>query len=298
MMRRTKDNWAVVRLHYSADPTMSGARLAAERRRYTSQAHWNMEMEIRPDALSGQRIYPEFDTAIHVIPDEDVPKRMVRYMSIDPHPRTPHAMLWVGVDRWSDIYAYREFWPSIAYGKSITVKDSDQEETYFVKDYAEFIALAERNKLDFRCENTKLESARYIRKEGGEKIFRRYMDQAGKAFNASGEDEGPESYCKRYRRYGIQCSDPYKVHRAGMDAIRGLLTPRKHEVRGMWPRFHVARSCSELILEFLKYRYKQTKRWNDERELYQSPVEARCHMLDNLRYLSTAGIGWVKGYES
>lgn len=46
LMRRTKQNWAVVRLHYSADPTMTGENLAYRRKCYTRPEWFQREMEI------------------------------------------------------------------------------------------------------------------------------------------------------------------------------------------------------------------------------------------------------------
>jgi hypothetical protein len=117
----------------------------------------------------------------------------------------------------------------------------------------------------------------------------RFMDQAGKAFRATGEEATVhESYADRYRRFGIECYDPDKRHKAGEDAVRQLLKPRNHDTLGTWPRLHISKKCPELILEFSKYRYKSTKRMNDERELKQEGVQSRCHMLDLLRYLATS----------
>lgn len=298
LMRRTPQNWAVIRLHYSADPTMYGERLEKERKRYTSEAWWRKEMEIDYDALSGQRVYPEFDPDLHVIPDERIPRRGCRYFALDPHPRTPHAMLWLLIDRWNDWYVYREYWPSVAYGLPVTLKDEDKDNDHgHVKWYAEMIAFWEGNHLEFRKENTSGEKAKYIRTAEGERIVTRYMDQAGKAFRASAEDDTPESYWIRYSNYGIKCTEPYKIHRAGIDTIKQLLTPRYHEMYGRWPRLHIAASCKELVLEFQKYRYKKT-RFHEERELKQQGVEARTHMLDCLRYLGTANLRYSRGMES
>lgn len=297
LMRRSKQGWAVVRLHYSADETMVGERLEREKLRYTSTAWWNKEMEIDYDALSGQRVYPEFDPAVHVIPPERIPRFGCRYFAIDPHPRTPHAMLWVLIDRWNDWYVYREYWPSKAYGEPITITDHDEEKSYHVKDYAWIIAWFESNRIEFLHEYTGRERGRYIQNPRGERILRRYMDQAAKAFQASGEDDARESYAARYIRYGINYSDPYKVHRAGMDSVRQLLTVRKHDLYGDWPRLHISSDCKELILEFTKYRYKSTK-FHPERELKQDGVDARCHLLDCLRYLAVAELRYSRTGES
>lgn len=319
-LRRTKAGWAVCRLHYSADPTLVGERLQKERNRYTSEAWWNLEMEIKYDALQGARVYPDFDPAIHVIPHERIPRRLCCFSAIDPHPRTPHAFLWIGLDRWSDVYVYREMWPSIVYGLNKTVKDDDQENSYTTKDYVETVALKEGNFIEWRNpatdqeygvyrqvkRGTRLPSGR-IAEKAGEYIIYRFMDQAGKAFSATGHDATvQESLADRYSRYGMPCVDPYKIHKAGEDAIREWLRPRRHEFLGsvdpktgqhMWPRLHISDRCPELILELTRYRY-ETSRRTDEKELKQKGVEARSHLIDLLRYLATADLAYIKSLET
>jgi len=297
-MRRTKVGHAVVRLHYSALSYATPEWIEAQRKRYTSQAYWNLEMEIQYEALSGQRVYPEFDVNTHVLPDEYIPKRGCRYMSIDPHPRTPHAMLWVLIDRFSDWYVYRELWPSIVYGEPRNAKDDEEDNQFTIREYCETVAALEGNTIDWRNPETDDEYGIYRRKPNGERIIDRYMDQAGKGFYTSSDSALQETYARRYDRFGMQCSDPYKSHKSGEDAIHSLLKMRKHDVHGVWPRLHIASSCRELVVEFLKYRYKLFKGKPDERELRQEGVEARCHLLDDLRYLATANISYLPSLES
>lgn len=297
-MRRTKDGIAVVRLHYEALPFATPEWVAFQRRRYTSQAWWDLEMEIKYEALSGQRVYPEFDPTIHVVPDSHVPARGCRYMAIDPHPRTPHAMLWVVIDRFSDWYIYRELWPSVVCGTSQNLRDDVEDNNFTIREYAETIAVLEGNYLEWKHAETDDEYAIYRRRETGERIVERFMDQAGKGFRASGEQQIEETYARRYDRFSIQCSDPYKSHKSGEDAIHSLLKLRRHDTRGLWPRLHIAASCKELILELIKYRYRLTARLNPEKELKQEGVESRCHLIDNLRYLATANIAYIPSLES
>jgi hypothetical protein len=277
---------------------MTPSRVAAMRAEYSSEAYWRREMEIEYDALDGALIYPEFDPAIHVIPDADIPKRGCRYMSLDPHPRTPHAALWVLIDKWSDWYVYRDTWPSIIYGDPRKIRDDEEDNLYTVKEYAETFAFLEGNELEYRHEHTDNEYATYTKRDAGEKIIFRLMDQAGKGFKASGEDALLETYAKRYERYGIYCEDPKKSHQAGEDAIRNLLKSRRHEVLGMWPRLHIASSCRELITEFPLHRYQATRTPNQEKDLKQERAASRCHQLDNLRYLGTSSASYVRSLES
>lgn len=253
-------------------------------------------MEILYEALGGQRVYPEFDPSIHVIPDSMLPKQMTRYQAIDPHPRTPHAALWLGIDAWSDWYVYRDLWPSVVYGEPRDVRDDEQDNEFTTREYAETMAQLEGNEIVWHDAETDEEWGEYRRKTGGENIVYRFMDQAGKAFRATGEGQKEESYSARYDRFGIAFQDPYKSHQAGEDAIHQLLKPRRHEIRGKWPRLHIAANCREMALELMKYRYKLLKGRTDDKELKQEGVEARCHLIDCLRYLAVSNICFIKDY--
>lgn len=295
VLTRTPSGWPVLHIHYTADPEKrSDAWKAAQRRKYTSDTWWQIEMEMRAHARSGQLVYPEFETTAHVIPDEEIPKRMCRYMSIDPHPRTPHAALWVGIDKWSDWYVYRELWPSKMYGRAAQMRDDEEDYAFTIREYAETFAHFEGNRINWRHPETDNEYGVYERSRQGERIITRLMDQASKGFKASAEGQPEEFYSSRYARFGISCSDPIKSHASGEDAIRSLLKPRRHEIRGNWPRLHIAASCIELQLELRRHRYKPTRRQSDDRELKQEGVEARSHLLDNLRYCATARFTYIE----
>lgn len=215
-------------------------------------------------------------------------------MSIDPHPRTPHAFLWVLIDQFGDWYVYRELWPSVVYGQPRNLRDDEEDNSYTIREYAETCAVLEGNRVEWKHAETDDEYGIYRRSQyGGERIIDRYMDQAGKGFYASGESQAEETYARRYDRFGLQCRDPYKSQKSGEDAIHSLLKPRRHDTRGLWPRLHVAASCKELIVELQKLRFKPTRGILDTRELKQDAVEARSHQVDNLRYLATSGIGYL-----
>jgi hypothetical protein len=291
-MRRTPEGIPVIRVHYSADPAKNANWVAHEKPKY-STTWWAQEMEIQAHARSGQRVYPEFDPVIHVLPPDRIPTRGCRFMSIDPHPRTPHSFLWVLIDAWSDWYIYRELWPSVVCGIPRLLRDDEPDNVFTIREYAETLAVLEGNSIEWKNAETDRERGSYVKSLQGERIVYRFMDQAGKGFRATGEGEETESYSTRYERYGIRCIDPRKSHKSGEDALRALLKPRHHEIYGTWPRLHVSSDCPETILEFIRYRYKTTRRYSDERELKQVGVESRCHSLDNARYIGTAGLSYT-----
>jgi hypothetical protein len=292
-MFETKEGHCFIDLDINADNTLTPERLAELHRMFSSEAMWQREICRNAHALSGQKVYPEFDTAVHVVPDENVPRKLVRYMAIDPHPRTPHAFLWIGVDELRDVWAYRELWPSKAYGENRSLRDTDEDNFFTVREYCDVVAQCERNKIDWRKAETSEEYGVYIRSSSGENIVTRYMDQAGKGFKDTESDKPSESLSVTYARYGIGCADPYKSHAAGEDAIRDLLQMRNHSVYGKWPRLHIAASLKELIWELRTHRYRTTRTPTDERELKQQTAEARCHLIDLLRYLATSGATYI-----
>lgn len=255
--------------------------------KYPSLAFWRKEMEMEAHSLSGALVYPDFNVQVHVLPPSRIPKVGVRYMSCDPHPRTEHAFLWVIVDRWGDVYVYRELWPSKIYGLEGKVRDDEPSNSWTIKEYAETLAHLEGNEIEWHNAETEREYGVYRMKKGGEKIVERYMDQAGKAFSTAGEgQQAGESYWERYERFGIYCLDPNKKHSAGEDAVRELLKIRKHDTYGEWPRLHISSDCPELILELRNHKYRSTSRPHEEKELKQRPAEARCHLVDLLRYIA------------
>lgn len=294
MLRRTEKGIAVVTVHYSADTDLSEERINELRNRYTKQTWWDLEMEIKYDALSGQLVYPEFDIKLHVVPPDLIPTRGCRFMAIDPHPRTPHAFLWILLDPWGDYWVYRELWPSVGYAQPGNVGDDAQENRYTIREYCETIAYLERNELKFHYPETPQEYGTYKQNSNGERIIDRFMDQAGKGFYV-GEGRNELTHADIYRNYDIVCSDPIKSHKSGEDAIRDLLKIRTHDIYGKWPKLHISSKCPELILEFQKHRYKKSPDHQlEERDLRQEGVQARTHMLDLLRYLATGNLFYTE----
>jgi len=59
--------------------------------------------------LSGL-IYKEFLAETHVVEPMEIQPHWTRYMAIDPHERTPTAVLWLAVDEKDNHYLYDELW--------------------------------------------------------------------------------------------------------------------------------------------------------------------------------------------
>ena len=244
------------------------------------------------DATAGQRVFPEFDRDIHVVPDDQIPERLCCYMGTDPHPRTPHAHLWLGIDKHDDWWVYREFWMSPVRGVMKALTDQDVFEVYSVKDYCGVIAYLEGNSIKMEHPHTDLEYGRYA-DTGGENIIYRFMDQAGKGFHSHFEQYPSISLHDLYKKYGLAYKDPYKNINAGEAAIHELLRPRRVNTLS-WPKIHFAQSCVETIMEMEHLRYEKTNpALLESKELKQKSVEARRHMIDILRYLVTARLVYI-----
>ena len=85
-----------------------------------------------PVGVAG-RIYPMFNTGVHVIPFDMVPDRQVTlYHVLDPHDRKPWAMQWWAIHKTGKAYCVWEY----PFGKNFNDMDSD-DKTY--EDYAKVI---------------------------------------------------------------------------------------------------------------------------------------------------------------
>lgn len=296
MFRRTENGNAVLRVHYSADPRKDAAWAENAKKKYSKKSNWDLEMEIRYDAKKGSLVYPEFQDHLHIVDDSEVPEEGCIVMAADPHPRTPHAFLWVLIDAAGDWWVFRELWPSIVCGEPRDVTDDDDEHLYTAQQYAEAIAALEGNQIRWHGDGDEAWGELI---ENGERVFDRFMDQAGKGFKVSAEGQPFVSYWDRYRRYGFTFREPYKKHDAGEDKIRELLKPRRHEIKGEWPRLHVAKSCRELILEFKKYRYEAKRdHMLKTQDVSQKGVDKRSHLLDCLRYIATSNVTYLRSFKT
>jgi hypothetical protein len=269
-------------LDIEADPKFrnnSDAMRALELK-FQPRAWFMREIKRQAYSLSGATIYPEFDPAIHVVPHSMIPKQGTLYMSLDPHPRTPHAALWVLIDPFGDWWVYRELWPSKVYGRKGRISDDDEENRFTIKEYAEAIVQElEGNELEWHNAETDQEYAVINYRTTGEKVANRFMDQAGKGFQAHINELKTEAYSSRYNRYGLTFLDPTKSHAAGEDAIHELLKLRTHDTYGKWPKLHISDRCPELILEMRETRYKQMKKMDPDKELHQRHLTGLLHSV-------------------
>src|SRR3990167_4917988 len=127
---------AVVRLHYTADESMTPERLTILRKRYTKEANWQKELEIQYEALEGTRFYPNYIPEQNDCDPFDVTdtKEWTIWQACDPHQRTPHAFAWEAFNREGDSVLCGELWT--------------KEKYWGCKEWAETIAWLESDSMD------------------------------------------------------------------------------------------------------------------------------------------------------
>ena len=276
----------VLRVHYSADPAKDAA-WVAQRRPTVSPAAWDIEFEIDAYAKSGALLYPEFTHEFSVQAPFVIPHDWTRYMAIDPHPRVPHAMLWMAVSPWDDHVYYAEYWPSRAYGRRGNVPEDD--EIYHIDEYVEAIQLLESRDRDHFSPNGGRNND-----NKDEYISLRIMDTAGKAWETQRDQgkPGEETMWDRYSALGISCDTPKKDFQAGRDRVGQRLRPRRVSdgvEEKMQSQIIIFDTLLELQLELVTVRYPTlTPQQTEKSDPASSPLKKRAHMCDLVRYTEMA----------
>jgi hypothetical protein len=214
----------VLKIHYSANPDKDSVWVAKTKPTYQSEARWEQEQEIKGDAFSGQLLFPEFQRQYTVVEPQPIPPDVTLRMAIDPHPRRPHAFLWMYVDRYDNHVYIRDFWPSKIYGQRGKVPEDD--EIYTIKSYAETKLWLEGPDINIAGQNgfTDNQKRRQVQQH-------RIMDTAGKGFSSTVElgKPGQETFWDTYAEYKIFCEPSKKDFQAGRDAVGSKLMPCKYQ---------------------------------------------------------------------
>lgn len=254
--RTTSIGWKVFRVHFSADPekdplTPQGAAWVEKAKEGMGEARWRKEYEIDYGALSGELVFPEFDPSLHVVePFQLNPEDWTIWMACDPHPRTPHAFLWLAVNSEGDYVVPLSWWPA---------------EQAVVKHLVECL--------------------KYLEEQEGLKVLRRLMDVAGKGMNADEE----RTYFDAYREAGMYFQEAKRNRdMSGFDLIREALLPTKITVgneQTIRPRLRIMRGNDEFVWQLSHLRYQEWKGTVTDKDPPEKPEEKRKHLVDCLAYL-------------
>jgi hypothetical protein len=260
--RTTSLGFHVLRLHYSSDPdknpaTETGRLWLEQAKAGMSDARWRKEYEIDYGALGGQLVFPEFDPGIHVVEEFKLdPNQWTVSMACDPHPRTPHAFLWLAVNREGEMVVRFSWWP----------------QDYVRPDFHATV------KHYVGCVKT-------VEDLFGWKVYNRVMDSAGKGMNADEE----RSYFDAYREAGIYFR-PAKKNRdmSGFDLITEALGPTSFVVgddKRMKPRLTIMKGNDELVWQISHLRFSEWRGNVTDKDPPEKPQEKRRHLVDCLAYV-------------
>jgi len=204
------------------------------------------------DAFEGA-VYPEFRRDVHVIPPFKIPTNWTRIVGVDHGYRNPAAWIWGAVDGDQNIYIYREFYEREWLIEEICKGKSGRPGV---------AALMKGEKIEQALIDPSTRAARSETK--GEKVsdFTIYTQHLPSDFPL------------------IPANNDVTV---GIDRVKSYLKINESTKK---PKLYIFRSCTNLIDELCKYRYKelnhsQQGRVNEREE----PYKHDDHAVDALRYL-------------
>lgn len=256
----------VLRLHYSADPTMTPERVAALRVKFPDPSIWHKEMEIDPYARRGQRVFPGFDESMHVVDDYRLHEAYwTTYLACDPHPRRAHAFVWLCVNQIGEMVIPWSWWP-----EGLNLERANRNEgPLLIREYVEILRL---------IEDAKVFPASYVE----------LMDPAGKNFN---QDE-QHNFFDGYSNEGVTWR-PAKKNReyAGYDLITEALAPKTWSMGNTVekrPRLTIMRDGGDnaiLVKQFKMFRWQELKTGSLDKDPPDKPVDKDHHLIDCVSYI-------------
>lgn len=274
----------VVKLHYSADPTMTAERVAKLKSKYPDINTWNQEMEIDDRARSGQKIFcPPFDPLIHVV-SPPRPLSVKRdewtvWQICDPHPRTPNAFVWLAANRLGRLAVIWSWWKH-----EFDANGSQKKRT--IDEYAKML----------RAHDTLLT-----------KPYRRLMDPAGKAWDGEPQKDFFESFRTAKNEKGERIGvvfNPAKKNFGynGYQLINRALKIHEYVVDGelvKLPKLEIWRGCGDndaLAERFEMARWREWKVPTDEKDAPEEPEGKNMHLVDCVSYGMLDGPRFVEPY--
>lgn len=303
----------VLRLHYSADPEKATGEktFVPEIKRalspwalkqyqgMTDRSLYLQEYEIDASATMGQLLY-HMDKEATLVHSRNLPEDGTDYFAIDPHEVKPFASLWGRVDRWGDLWIFREFWPSrvcfryidgVLEGQRGAVPDDDQKHN--IRDYVEALWWFES---DQNPQN----------KGRAQEVWRRAIDYAARGMGKGTQDDPEESPNFQQRiethaaqirkekndKWRLEFEDAKKDLGVGIMEVNAWLKPRevRHPSEDRWikrSRVLICQDrCPELIYQIENNRNaKLTPLQAEVSDPKLKAIQKRNDLTDDLRYL-------------
>jgi hypothetical protein len=313
-----------LRLHYTADPQKGTGELTFVESIKRSLTPWALEQylkmtdkslylqeyEIDASATLGQLLYT-MDREATLVHSSQMPSEGTDYFAIDPHPMVPFASLWGRVDRWGDLWIYRELWPSkVAFryengrlmGQKGNVPEDDNKHT--IEEYVEAIWWLES---ELNPQNKGV--ATHIRE--------RVIDYAARAFGKGTQDDPEQpnfqqrlaTHASQLRRkkgitdWSLEFKDAKKDLDVGIKEVNAWFKPRdvRHPYEDRWVKQSRIRICEdrcpELIYQLETNRNTPlTPLQAESNDPMLRPLKKRNHLTDDLRYMVMANPIYVPPY--
>lgn len=277
-LRRLANGIPVLRVHFTADPTMTLERVAEMRTKYPHPGLFNRELNIEYEALEGERLFPEYSkdyNDLESLEPFDVwdPELWTIFHACDPHGRTPNTFLWEAINKHGDRIVCGELWAENPEGSGLRPHASEES----CADIVKWIESDSESK-----------PACFSWAEGHKlKIYKRVMDTHGSAINS---ESGGQDFFRTFSDLGLEY---YKAHKSeqinsrSRSSLSRLLTPVAMTIGNetwMQPQLRIFRGCRELRAELEDARYPEGEilKMADEK-----PETYRKHAIDCLTYIES-----------
>lgn len=202
------------------------------------------------DAFEGM-VYHEFRRDVHVVQPFVIPKEWTRIVGIDHGHRNPAAWVWGAVDYDENIYIYREFY----------------EREWLIEEICK-TGKAGKPSAGGQCKGEKIEGA--------------FIDPSTRA--RRGKDGLSDwDWYRDYLPSDFPLLGANNEKTAGIDRVKSYL---KLDPQTKKPKLFMFNTCSNLIDEMSKYRYRElTTSQQGKVNEKEEPQKVDDHAVDALRYL-------------
>jgi len=198
--------------------------------------------------LSGL-IYKEFDPNVHIVDPPTIEKHWSRYMAIDPHERTPTAVLWLAVDPQGNHWIYDELW----------LANMDISHIAKAIQVQEGIMPARIRLIDPHADKDNVAA-------GGFNVRKELMRHGVYTERANSDPMLGKARIKQ----ALTCR---------YSAVLGRTVPV----------LRVSRNCKQTIFEFQHYIWDEYRRNKEEYDLKETVKKKNDHFMDALRYIYNYG---------
>jgi len=194
--------------------------------------------------LSGL-VYKEFNPNHHIVDDFEIPPLWTRYFAIDPHERTPTAVMWLAVDPKGNKWIYDELWLDGMDLRSIALAIQAQE---------------------------------------GQNLPRvRLIDPHNDKDNAIAGGFNVRKELMRYGIFCERANSDTQLGKSRIR--KDLVPVYNNFTKLVEPQLRVFRSCRQTIYEFQHYIWDEYRQNREEKGIKDQVKKKNDHFMDCLRYI-------------